>query len=208
MTLTNIRSAAASLSPNEGRRQSSLRRPPQCQREKSSFIRHSLWIRRHVTERLHCKSNPLSLMLNNLIHEPAFHQRAGDCSIGQSEQWLRDGVASCVGQLRHRWLDTPAPPGKESLHTCSSSYTLQHVWSVSFIKGPNIFHSAGTNNLLVILSPAFCRMPIRSDHFQSLMFKLTFDSLIHSSHIRQHSTGQKESSLLMLSTQKAGTYKR
>lgn len=141
-------------------------------------------------------------MLNNLIHEPTFHQRAGDCSIGQSEQWVGNRVASCVSQLRHRWMATPAPPGKESLHTCSPRYTLQHIWSMSFKKGLNIFHSAGTSHLMVILSPVSCRIPIKSDCFQSLMFKLTFDNPIQSSQVGQHSTGQKESYLLILSTQR------
>lgn len=72
-------------------------------------------------------------------------------------------------------MATP-PPGKESLHTCSSRYTWQHIWSMSFKKNLNIFHSAGTNHLPVILSPVICRMPIKSDRIQSLLFKLTFDN--------------------------------
>lgn len=74
---------------------------------------------------------------------------------------------------------------------------MQHIWSMSFKKGLNIFHNAGTNHLLIILSPVMCRMPIESDHFQSLTFKLTFDNLIYSSQIGGHSTGQlqKESNI-------------
>lgn len=77
-------------------------------------------------------------------------------------------------------MATPATPGEESLHTCSSRYTLQHIWAMSFKKGLNVFRNAGTNCLLTVLSPGHCRMPIKvaSDCFQSLMFRLTFGNLI------------------------------
>lgn len=60
---------------------------------------------------------------------------------------------------------------------------------MSFLKGLNIFDNAGTNHLLIVLSPVICRMP-KSDRFQSLTLKLTFDNLIYSSQIGGHSTGQ------------------
>lgn len=67
---------------------------------------------------------------------------------------------------------------------------MQHIWSMSFLKGLNIFDNAGTNHLLIVLFPVICRMPIGSDRFQSLTLKLTFDNLIYSSQIGGHSTGQ------------------
>lgn len=121
-----------------------------------------------------------------------FIKEAGNCSIRQFEQWVGNEVASCTSQLRRRWTATPAPPGEESFPTCSTRYTLQHTWAMSFRKGLHVFHNAGTNCLLTILSLGICRMPIEvlSDCFQSLMFKLAFSNLILVSQKAGDSTGQ------------------
>lgn len=107
-----------------------------------------------------------------------FIKEAGNRSMRQCEHWVGNEVASCISQLRSRWMVTEAPPGAESLHTCSSRYTLQHIWAAHF-KKVSFFHNAGTNYLLTILSLSICRMSIKvvSDWFQSLKFKLTFSDL-------------------------------
>lgn len=143
-----------------------------------------------------------------------FIKEAGNCSIRQFEQWVGNEVASCISQLRCRWMATAAPPTEESLHMCSSRYTLQRIWAIkkSFKKGLNIFQNAGTNCLLTVLSPGICRMPIKvvSESFQSLTFKPTFGNLILTSQKGGASTGQlrkKESYPLTLATQKPDMYK-
>lgn len=121
-----------------------------------------------------------------------FIKEAGNCSIRQFKQWVGNEVASCISQLRCRWMATPAPPTEESLHMCLSRYMLQHIWATSFKKGLNIFQNAGTNCLLTILSPGICRMPIKvvSESFQSLVFKPIFGNLILTSQKAGGSTGQ------------------
>lgn len=63
-------------------------------------------------------------------------------------------ASASTGGCPHQLLLVRSP------YACSSRYALRHIWARSFKKGLNIFHNAGANCVLTVLSPAVCRMPV------------------------------------------------